>query len=218
MQASNDLLFGLGSRLPALTIERDGSIFSHTTLVLQRKDDFQIHPLWQGPQFGSVLPDGSLPANLRDLFRLGMDVALVVIGNHLFPQDAIGLLDISDLVPLTEVGKATLEVIEPFLDFALSFWAVSIDDPDTQLFQGTAKLNPSLILTEPVGDVDPLVLHEAEDAVLVHIIGQRASILTGSRRDSSPRSHEPPPGAPRPSQRPPGGRPPPCESDHPGWR
>jgi len=172
VQASNDLLFGLGSRLPALSIERDGSIFADTTLVLQRKDDVQIHPLWQGPQFGSVFPDGPLPANLRDLFRLGMDVVLVVIGNHLFPQDAIGFLDISDLVPLTEIGKATLEVIEPFLDFALSFRAVSIDDPDTQLFQGTAKLNPSLVLTEPVGDVDPLVLHEAEDAVLVHIIGQ----------------------------------------------
>jgi hypothetical protein len=107
----------------------------------------------------------------------GVDL-LVIISVEFMVKDPLSLIDFGDILSDTGSDETILEPTIRSFHFALRLWREGIDDPHIAIPQNLLPLRSSLIgeqmvfLPEGVSSPD-----EAKDAVGVHIVGVRESIL-----------------------------------------
>jgi len=125
----------------------------------------------------TVFFESFLEPEIGDFLCGGMDL-LVIISIEFMVQDPLSLIDFGDILSDTGSDESILEPAIRSFHFALSLRRESIDDLHVAILQNLLPLRGSLIgeqmvfLPEGVPSSD-----KAKDAVGVHIVGVRESIL-----------------------------------------
>ena len=154
---------GVGN-FPELTAEGNGAVASDGAGILKGEDNILGRFLWNWVENAAPFFNGVAPSFLRELFGFRMDVLLVVEGN-LFPQKFVGLGQAGDFIALAKIGDSSLKVIESFFYFSLGL-GISL----------LGKFHGDSDGVQSAGELGVTFRLRAEDGMIVHVIGERATI------------------------------------------
>jgi hypothetical protein len=168
---------GQVAKLVFLPLEAEGPILFHGSLIMERKHEVQILGGIERPEFSFAGLESLIPPFSGYFFSLQMNPLLVVEADHV-RDDLASLDEVTDFMPLTEIGYATLEVIKRLFNFSFRFRRRfgRVDQADINRSESPLELDFGLIQSDVVTDMNAVMLNKAEDLVLIDVVGLRPAV------------------------------------------